>query len=133
MIWRGLYLVGFEHRRQLLHGLTRQAIDYAALAGILSYELYYLSVYVFSLLSHLVIEVRTVEGTAKLKGIGYAEALLDVGAHLVRSGGSKSYNRRNANLVDSGSERAVVWTEVVAPLRDAVSLVYSIERYVERT
>ena len=127
-----LDVVGPQHVGQVLDLLSRQAVDDAALAGVLLDEAHDVLVNVLRLLPHLVVQVRTVEGRLELVGIGNAEALLDVGAHLVGGGGGEGYDGRLANLVDDGPDAAVLRPEVVAPLRDAVRLVDGVERYFHR-
>ncbi len=97
-------------------------------------ELHYLHVrgFLAGLLPHLVIEVRTVERTLELVGIHNAEALLYVAAHLVGgSGGERNY-RRTAYLVYYRTYVAVLGSEVMTPLRDAVSLIDGIEGNLHR-
>ena len=132
MIRSRLYLVCLKHGSQFLHLLPRYAIHDTALPGVVFYEFYYLSVYVLGLLPYLVIEVGTVERAPELTRVRYAEAFLYVCPHLVGGGGGKRDDRSRAYLGYCGSYVAVFGTEVVSPLRYAVSLVYGVERNLHR-
>ena len=76
----------------------------------------------------LVVEVRPVERRLEDRHVGHAQVLLDVHLHLGRRGGRQGDQRRLPDLVDDRADAAVLRTEVVTPLRDAVGLVDGIER-----
>ena len=104
------------------------------------YELYDLAVGILiaHLLPDLIVKVRAVERAFKLLGVGHSEVGLDVYPHLVGSGGREGYHRdvphvaRHGYLLQRGLDVAVLGTEVVSPLRNAVSLVHGYERDLER-
>ena len=129
MIGSGLDVVGLQDFCQFLHLLARQAVDDAALAGVLLDEADDVLVYIVRLGAHLIIQVGAVERALELLGIHDAQILLDVRAHLVCGGGGQGDDGGIAYLVDDGTDAAVFRTEVVSPLRDAVGLVYCIKRY----
>ena len=67
-----------------------------------------------------------------MKELLYLQIFLDIASHLVGGSSREGYHRRVANLVDGGSEVAVLGSEVVSPLRDAVGFIDGIERNLER-
>ena len=96
---------------------------------ILSNEFNNLFVYVFCLISYLIIKVRTVERTLKLCCIDNTEIFLYITSHLVSSSSSKGNNGSIAYLVDDWSYSSVFRTEIMSPFRDAMSLINGIKRY----
>ena len=128
MISGGLYIIGLQDGSQLLHFLSREAIDDAALALVLLDELDDLLVDIGGLLPHFVIEIRTIERTLVLLCVHDAQALLDVGTNLVGGSGCKCDDRSIANLVDSGAYIAILRSEIMSPLRDAVGFINGIKR-----
>ena len=127
MVGTGIDVVGAQHFCQFFHATPAQAVDDAALAFVLEHEACDVLVHVLRLGAYLVVEVRTIERAAELLGVGDAEVLLDVGPHLVGGRGGQGDDGRFANLVCQGPYVAVLGTEVVTPLRDAVCLVDGIE------
>ena len=132
MIGRRLDLVGAEDGREFFHFLSRQAIDDTALPRVLLDKTYDLLVYLLRFRAHFVIEVRPVERAFKLQRVGDAQALLDVGAHLVGSRGGESDDRGLAYALYRGADIAVFRAEVMSPLRDTMRLVDRVKRYFDR-
>ena len=132
MIAGRLDVVGAEHVGQVLHLLAREAVDDAALARVLLDEAHDVLVDVLRFRPHLIVEVGTVERALELSCIDDAQVLLDVRAHLVGGRRRERDDGRHADLVDDRADAAVLRTEVVPPLRDAVSLVDRIERDLDR-
>ena len=129
MVGACIDIVGPEYLRQLLHLLARQAVHYAALAGVLQDEADDVLVHVLGLGAHLIVEVGAIEGTDKIISLQYAQTLLYVAAYLVRGRGGKRYDGSTSNLIDYRTYPAVFRTEVVSPLGDTVCLVHGIETY----
>ena len=119
--------VGHQQFGELLDLLAAQAVDDAALALVLLDEADDLAIDVV-LGTDLVVEVRPVERRLEDRHVGHAQVLLDVHLHLGRRGGRQGDQRRLPDLVDDRADAAVLRTEVVTPLRDAVGLVDGIER-----
>jgi hypothetical protein len=69
-------------------------------------------------------EVRAIEAADDLLRVAEPQHLHDVGAHRGSRGGGQRQHRRVAQELDGLSEPQVVRAEVVAPRRDAVSLVH---------
>ena len=132
MIGRRLDVVGLELGRQFFYRLARETVDDTALARVLLDKEHNLLVDLLGLGSHLVVEVGPVEGTLVLDGVLYLQIFLDIASHLVGGSSREGYHRRVANLVDGRSEVAVLGSEVVSPLRDAVGFIDGIERNLER-
>ena len=119
--------VGHEQLGQLLDLLAAQAVDDAALALVLLDEADDVVVDVV-LGPDFVVEVRAVERRLENRSVGHAQVLLDVELHLGRGRGRQGDQRRRADLVDDRPDAAVLRTEVMAPLRNAVRLVDGVER-----
>ena len=140
VVGRGLEAVELQLLRQFLHLLARQAVDDATLALVLPEESDDLAVGV--LLAHflpdLIIEVGAVERALELLGVDDAQALLDVGAHLVGGRRRKRYDGNLVDapelryLVDGGPDVAILGPEIVPPLGDAMSLIDGKERNLKR-
>ena len=129
MIGCGLYVIGLQDGGQFFHFLARQAVDDTALASMLLDELDDLPVgiVVALLRPHLVVQVRTVEGTLELYAILNTQAAHDVRTHLVGSRRRKCDDRSNADRINGMAYLAVLRTEVMSPFRDAMRLVNGIE------
>ena len=119
--------VGHQQFGELLDLLAAQAVDDTALALVLLDEADDLAIDVV-LGTDLVVEVRPVERRLEDRHVGHTQVLLDVHLHLGRRGGRQGDQRRLPDLVDDRADAAVLRTEVVTPLRDAVGLVDGIER-----
>ena len=128
MIRCGFDVVGPQNLSQLLHFFARQTVDNATFASILPNEFNDLLVNVVGFGPHLIIKVGTVERTAKLLCISYAEAFLDVAAHFVGGCGRECNDRCIAYAVDDGADVAIFRTEIVPPFRNAMGFVYGIKR-----
>ena len=111
MIGRGLDVVCPQNGGQLLHLLPRQAVDDTALAGVLFDKLDNILVDILRLRSHLIIEVRTVEGAFELRGVKDAEVFLDVGTYLISGRCRQSNDGRWANLIDNRTDTTVLRTK----------------------
>ena len=119
--------VGHEQFGEFLDLLAAQAVDDAALAFVLLDETDDVVVDIV-LGPDFVVEIRTVERRLEDRSVGHAQVLLDVELHLGRGGRREGDQRRRTDLVDDRADAAVLRTEVVAPLRDAVRLVDGVER-----
>ena len=60
-------------------------------------------------------------------GIRHAKVLLNILLHLWCSGGCQRNNRRNAYALNHTANLTVFRTEIMAPLRDTMSLVHGVE------
>ena len=135
MVGEGLDAVDDQQLRQLLHALACQAVDDAALSGIVLDETYNLLVQqhrVARLRTHLVVEVRTVEARNESLGILHPQVLDDVLLHLWRSTRRQRQDGHpGVDGLDGLAQAAVLGAEVMTPLRDAVRLVDGKERYLD--
>ncbi len=122
VIGQGLDSVHVEHFGHLLHLLAAEAVDDAALAGVLLDESDDLALHIL-LGPDLVVEVGPVEGGLEDPRIGDVEVLEDVLLHLLGGGGGEGDDRHALDVVEDRAQAAVLGAEVVAPLADAVSLV----------
>ena len=120
--------VHIEQFCQLLYLLAAQAVDDAALAGIILYELYNLALGL-GLFADFIIEIRPVERRLEHPGLCHSQILLDIALDLGSGGGGERYHRRLSDLRHYLVYAAVFRTEVVAPFGDAVRLVYRVEGY----
>ena len=66
MIGSRLDLVGLQNLRQLLHFLTREAVDNTALRGMLLDKADNILIYILGLRTHFIIKVRAVKRTLEL-------------------------------------------------------------------
>ena len=132
MVGRSLDVVGSQDGCQLLHLLARQAIDDAALTGMLLDKLDDVLIHILGLRPHLVIKVRTIKRTLELRSIEDTQVLLDVAAHLVRCRRRQRNNGCLAYLVDNRTDTAVFRAEVMAPFRNTMRLIDGIERDLHR-
>ena len=130
MIGQRLDAVGYQQLGQFLDLLAAQTIDDAAAPLLLLDEADDVAVHVV-LGTDFVIEIRTVERRFENRGVVHAEVLLDVQLHLRRGRRRQGDQRRRADLVDDRADAAVLRTEIVAPLRNAVRLVDGVERYLD--
>ena len=105
-----------QYLSQLLHLLTRQAVDDAALAGVLLDKLDDILVYILCLGTYLVVQVRTVERTLELSGIHDAQVLLDIRAYLICSCSRQRNDRCITYLIYYRTDTTVLRTEVMSPL-----------------
>ncbi len=128
MVREGLDIVDLQRLGQLLNALARQAIDDARLPGSALYVLDDVAVHVLGLAAHLIEEVGAVEARLEDVGLDDTQVLLYVVLHLGGGGGRQRYHGAVAYTVDYGAQLAVLGTEVVPPLRDAVRLVDGVER-----
>ena len=127
MIGRGLDIIGAQDGSQLLHLLTRETVDDAALAGVLFDEIDDILIHILRLLAHLIIEVRTVEGAFELHRVEDAEVFLDVGTHLIGSRSRQCDDRCSTYLVDDRADTTVFRSEVMTPFRDTMGFVDGVE------
>ncbi len=127
MVGTGVDVVGAQHLGQFLHFLPAQAIDNATLPLVLQNEAYNVLFHIGSFGTHLVIEVGAVERTAEFHCIIYAQAFLDVFTHLVGGRSCKRNNGSDSYLVDYRPDPTIFGTEIMPPLRYAMSLVDGIE------
>ena len=116
MVGSSLDVVSPEDGSKLLHLLTRETVDNAALVRVLFDELDDILVHILRLRTYLVIEVRTVKRTLELRGVDNTEVLLDVRTHLVCSRSRESDDRCRTYLVDNRTDTTILRTEVVSPL-----------------
>ena len=115
MIGTCIDIVSPQHLGQLLHLLSAQAIDDAALALLLKDEAYDVLLHILGLGTHLIIEIGPIEGTLEFYGIHDAKALLDVSPHLVGGSGCECYDGSHAYLIDKRTDTAILGTEVMSP------------------
>ena len=115
MIWRSLDIIGHQDSCKFLNFLPREAIDDAALVWVLLDKLNDILVYLLSLGSHLIIEVRSVERTLELISICNAETFLDIRSNLIGSSGCKGYDGSIANIINDWSDAPVFGSEVMSP------------------
>ena len=127
MVGTGVDVVGTQHLGQLLHLTATQTVDDATLALVLLDEADDVLIHLLGLGAHLIIEVRAVERTLELGSIGHAQVLLDVRAHLVGGRSRKGNDGRIAYLIDDWADATILGAEVMAPLRDTVSLIHRVE------
>ncbi len=127
MIRECLYVIDAEHFSKFLHPFAAQAVYYTALAWMGLYELYDLLVNHRSLGTYLVIKIRTVERRLVDHGISHPKALLYVMLHFRGGCSCESNHRTSVYLIDDRAYPAVFRTEIMPPLRDAMSFVDSIE------
>ena len=132
MVGSRLDVICLQNCRQLFHLLARQAIDDATLASMLADEHDNLLIYLLRLWTYFIIQIRSVERTFELCSIFHPQATFDIRSHLVGSCGRQCDDRSLSYLVDGMTYFSVFWSEVVSPLRDAVCLINSIERNVDR-
>ena len=132
MIGCCLDIIGLKHGSQFLNLLSRQTVDDTALAWVLFDELDDILVDILRFRTHLVVKVRTIEGTLELLGIDHTEVLLDIRSYLIRGRSRQCDDRRLAYLVDDRTDTTVLRTEVMSPFRDTVGLVDSIEGNLHR-
>ena len=128
MIRRSLDFIGLQNLCQLLNLLTGKTIDDAALTRMLTDKLDDLAVNIIGFLAHFIIQIRSVERAFILQCIQNAQILLDIRAHLVGSRSSKSNDRSLPNLVNNRTDTTILRAEIMSPLRNTMSLIYSIER-----
>ena len=128
MIGTGTDGIGTQHLRQLLYTASAQAIDDAALASVLKHKARNILVHILRLGTDFVIKIRAIERALELRSIRNSQTLLDVGTHLVRCRCRQSNDGRTANLVYKRTNVTVLWAEIMAPLRNTMRLVNSIER-----
>ena len=126
VVRKGLDAVDGKHLGQFLHLLAAEAVDDAALPGILADEADNILLRVY-LVPHLIIEVGPIEGGLEHLCILDAEVFEDVALDLGRSGSREGYHGRRLNLVYDRTNFAVFRPEVMAPLGDTMGLVHRIE------
>ena len=127
VVGQGLDAVDVQQLRDFFHFLAAEAVDDAALAGVVLDELDDVALGV-GLVADFVIEVLAVEGILEHLGVQHAEVLLDVRLDLRGGGGGQGDDGRLADLADDFADAAVFRPEIVAPLRDAVGFVDGVER-----
>lgn len=127
VVGAGFDVVGFEDGGELFYFFAGQAVDYAALAGVVFDEFYDVLVDVVCLGPYFVVEVGAIERGGEFGGVCHAEVFLYVGFYLGGGGGGEGDDGRAAYLVNRGTDVAVFGTEVVAPFRYAVGFVDGIE------
>ena len=132
VIGQGCYAVDVQRLGKLLHFFAAQAVYDARFSGMLTDVADYLFVDILGLRSHFVIKVLAVEARFIDLGVQNAEIFLDVVLHLQRGRGGQRYHREISYLRYHGSDLAVFGAEIVAPFRDAMGLVDSEKRYVDR-
>ena len=121
-------IVHLQELRQLFHLLAAEAIYDAAFATPLAYEAYDVAVYVLSLGTHLIVEVRAVERRLEQRGFAHAKVFLNIVAHLGGCSRSKSNERTCTYFINNRTYAPVLRTEIMPPLRNAVGFVNSVER-----
>ena len=107
---------------EFLHLFAREAVDDARLVRARFDKADDLFLHVH-LGTHFVKEIRAVEGRLEDLGVGHSEVFLDVLLDFGRSGGREGNHRHRGDLVQDGADVAVLGTEVVSPLGDAMRLV----------
>ena len=115
-----------------LHAGARGAVDDAAFPLVLADKAAQRGELV-RVSEHVEVQVRTVEARDDTVRLAQLQHRLDVASHLRRSRGGEGRDRRPAG--EGGYERGdaqVARPEILPPLRDAVSLVDSYERYLDR-
>ena len=126
MIRTRLDAVDGEHLGQFLHLAAAEAVDDAALAGILADEADDILLG-FHLVPYLIIEVGPIEGGLEYLGVLDAQVLENVALDLGRSGSREGNHRRRLNLVYDVADLAVFRAEVMAPLGNTVGFIHRIE------
>ena len=131
MIGQGLDAVDYQQLGKVFNLLAREAVDDAALAGVILYIPYYLLVQlhgVARLGAHLIVEVGTVETGDEGLGLFHLQVFDNVLLHL---GGGRGGECQDGNVGMDGrdgiAQTAVFGAEIVAPLRDAMRLVDGVE------
>ena len=130
MIWCSLYLVGFQYLCQFFHLLSRQAVYDTALARILANKHNYLLICIVigTFLAYFIIKVWTIKRAFEFLSIRNAKTFLYIGTHLVGSSSRKCNDRSIANFIYRRTDIAILWTEIVSPLRYTMCLINGIER-----
>ena len=116
VISRGLDIIGSKDSSQLFYLLSRETVDDTALAGVLLDEFYDILVHILGLRTYLIVEVGTVEGTLKLRGILYSQILLDIRTYLVCCRCREGNDRCTTYLIDNRTDTTILRTEVMTPL-----------------
>ena len=131
MVRTRLDTVDGQQLGHFLHLLAAEAVDDAALAGILTDEAddIFLRLH---LVAHLIIKVGPIEGGLEHRGVLDAQVLEDIALHLGGGRSGKGDHRSRLNLVDDGAYLAVFRPEIMPPFGDTVRLVHGIERNLDR-
>ena len=130
VVRHGTDTIDHKHLGQLLHLLAAQTIYDARLSGMLLYILDDVLVLVY-LVAHFIVEIRPVERGLEHMRVHNPQVLQDVVLHL-RSGCRRQCNDRGpADFVHDRTDLPVFRPEVMPPVRDAVRLVHSEERYAD--
>ena len=128
VVGQRLDAVGHEQFGQFFDLLAAQAVDDAALALVLLDETDDVVIYIV-LGPDFVVEVRAVERRLEDRSVGHAQILLNIQLHLGRRGCRQGDQRRRTDFVDDRTDAAVLGTEIMSPLRNAVRLVDGVERH----
>ena len=83
---------------------------------------------IIGFLPYFVIKVGAVERALELLGVHDAQAFLDVSTHFVGSCRREGNDWSVANSVDGGADVAIFRSEIMSPLRNAMSLINGIKR-----
>ena len=128
MVRQGLYTIELQQVGYLLNLLAAETVDDSGLAGILL-DVADDVLLRLHLVTDLVVEVGPVEGGFEDLRAGDAEVLQDVALDLRGSRGGQGDDGRTAYGLHQGADAAVLRTEIVSPLGDAVGLVHGVEGY----
>ena len=129
VIGEGADIVHPQHLGQFLNTLAAQTIYNAAFAGVVADEAHQVAVCVAILIAHLIIEVGAVEARFEHRSIRHAQILLHIVLHLGGGGSRQRYHRTQTYLFYYRPYAPVFGPEIMSPFRDAVCLVYGVERY----
>ena len=131
VVGQSLHAVDAKGLGNLLHLFPAEAVDDATLAHVLKAVTHDLLQSIL-LGSNLIKEVVPVEGRFEHNRIDHAQVLLDVLLNLGGGRGGQRHDGHIRNAFDNGLDAAVLWPEIVAPLRDAVGFIHGHETDADR-
>ena len=131
MVCHGRYVIGLQDLGQFLNLLAGKAVDDPWLAGIGLYEFDDVLVNILGLGPYLIVQVGTVERWFEILGILYSQVFLNVVTDFIGSSSGKRYDRSQTYLLYDIPYLAVLRAEIMSPLRNTVSLINSVKRYLD--
>ena len=128
MVCQRRYIIHAQSLCQLLHGLAAQTIHNTRFAIHTADIANQIFIHIVCLLTYFVIQIRTIKRRLKHRRIHHIQVLLDIALHLRCCSRGQCNDWCLTNTLHDGVNPAILWTEIVSPLRDTMRFIHGIER-----